>query len=362
MPTEIQVYEELAFADPSVAWIAMNSSAAGTMAARLKPESASELFAKPHSIYGLGLVSAGKAVATRGGFDVSGRWPVVSGCNAADWFLMASKLYDGRKLRRKNKLPVVRFAIVPASEAEPLETWSDVVAVRGSGSHAVSVAGSFVRRDMTASFDDRVRINRPYFKGGGMSLGSLGMAAVSLGIARYALESAVAQGTSRKSALSGTEWREWPSVPGFGCGLRRGDLLGAHGALRGDEGGLAVCRGRQEAACAASRADERAGGPLGTGRSRSGQPSVHRGERGRDPRGSRPGTGSARHARLRCAVGALPKEAVPGWRGDAGGRNQRSDLLVFDRSSARSPTRPNISDWRRGSAARLRVDDRLPRT
>ena len=210
--TEIHVYEELAYADPAVAWIAMNSNAAGAIASRLKPAAADRVFASKTSIYGLGLVSAGKAVAGRGGFRVSGRWPVVSGCNAADWFLMASKVYDGRKLRKKNGKPVVRFAIVPASEAEPLDTWSDVVAVRGSGSHAVSVPETFVDRDMTAAFEDRPRVRRPRYLVPPMSLGSIGMAAVSLGIARFALEAAVAQGTSRKSALSGTEWRTWPSV------------------------------------------------------------------------------------------------------------------------------------------------------
>lgn len=125
---------------------------------------------------------------------------------------MASKVYDGRKLRKKNKKPVVRFAIIPASEAEPLDTWSDVVAVRGSGSHAVNVLETFVPRDMTAAFEDRPRVRRPRYLVPPMSLGSIGMAAISLGIARCALEAAVAQGTSRKSALSGTEWRTWPSV------------------------------------------------------------------------------------------------------------------------------------------------------
>lgn len=73
--TEIRVYEELAYADPAVAWIAMNSSAAGTIASRLKPEAADRLFASRTSIYGLGLVSTGKAAPSAAGSKSRGAGP-----------------------------------------------------------------------------------------------------------------------------------------------------------------------------------------------------------------------------------------------------------------------------------------------
>ena len=213
IPVELEVYEELSFADPSVAWIVMNSNGIGEIGARFEPDAARRIFTDPTSSFGWGLAPVGRAVPVEGGYEVSGRWPVVSGCHNAAWYMMGNLIFDGDgdTPRREDEKPVVRYAAIPADRGEILDTWSDVVAVKGSGSNAVEVPRQFVEEAMTANLADHPRLDRPRYrlKGG---VGNLLMAAIGIGIARATVEAAVDQASERTSALSGAPWREWPSV------------------------------------------------------------------------------------------------------------------------------------------------------
>lgn len=188
-----------------------NSNAIGAVAVHLDEDAGREIYDTDAS-YGFGLAPVGQLRPTDGGYELRGRWPVVSGCHGAAWFLMASLVFDGDSPKLANELPVMRFAAVPASAVEIEETWNDVVAVRGSGSHAVSVAPVFVPEAMVVDLLAPPRFNRPRFQVPMMAGQSLALAAIAIGIARSAVEAAVAQSRDRVSIVSGTGWREWASV------------------------------------------------------------------------------------------------------------------------------------------------------
>ena len=79
------VYEELASADASVAWIAWNNALPGLLSRYLSNAVRTELFADTHRLFANSTRPSGRAVMRSGGFRVSGRWSLVSGCTLADW-------------------------------------------------------------------------------------------------------------------------------------------------------------------------------------------------------------------------------------------------------------------------------------
>ena len=248
IPVELEVYEELSFADPSVGVdrdeLERYRRDRRTLRAR-RPRA--RIFADPTSSYGWGLAPVGRAVPVAGGYEVSGRWPVVSGCHNAAWYMMGNLIFegDGDTPRREDDKPVVRYAAIPVDSGEILDTWSDVVAVKGSGSNAVEVPRQFVEEAMTANLADDPRVDRPRYrlKGG---VGNLLMAAIGIGIARAAVEAAVDQASERTSALSGAPWREWPSVQDLDRLGRCRGALGPRRPARGRRGDLGV-RGARRA-------------------------------------------------------------------------------------------------------------------
>lgn len=211
-PEEIAALEEIAFADPSAGWVIGNSNAISAVTVRIDETAGRQLLADPHASFGFGLAATGELREVDGGYELRGRWPVVSGAHGAAWFLMASRIFDGDEPRLVNELPVVRFAAVPAEAVAIEDTWSDVVAVRGSGSHAVSVAPTFVPGGLIADVQTAPRIDRPRFQVPMMVGQSMMLGAIATGIARSAVDAAVSQARERVSIVSGTGWREWPAV------------------------------------------------------------------------------------------------------------------------------------------------------
>ncbi len=84
----LDVYEELASADASVAWIAWNNALPGFLSRYLSSAVRAELFADSHRLFTSSTRPSGHAVIQPGGFRVSGRWSLVSGCELADWILL----------------------------------------------------------------------------------------------------------------------------------------------------------------------------------------------------------------------------------------------------------------------------------
>jgi indole-3-acetate monooxygenase len=86
----------------------------------------------------------GQAVPTQGGFRLSGRWSLVSGCELADYFHFLSLVQvDGAPLMLAPGKPDLRGFFLPKDHCTILDTWY-TGGLRGSGSHDVVVDDVFV--------------------------------------------------------------------------------------------------------------------------------------------------------------------------------------------------------------------------
>ena len=81
----LDVYEALAGAEPSVAWIVWNSSLPCFFGRFLAPAARAEIFSDPAWLYAVSTRPTGRAAVVGDGFRVSGRWALVSGCELAEW-------------------------------------------------------------------------------------------------------------------------------------------------------------------------------------------------------------------------------------------------------------------------------------
>jgi len=209
---QVLVCEELGYADPSVAWCVLNSWGSGLYCApRMDPDDRDRLYSQPDLLYGFGFAPGGRAQPVDGGYVLTGRWPVVSGCARATWFALNSIVWDGDGPAMVDGAPDVKFVLVPATAVNIEETWSDVVGLRGSGSHAVHVSGAHISAGMTVRFSDPLIIDRPSFRFPLLTVQNT-VGGALLGAARSAVDSLIEQAAGRVSAASGQAWREWPNV------------------------------------------------------------------------------------------------------------------------------------------------------
>ena len=75
----LEIFDELARADASVAWCVWNGNTHWT-AAQLSPEAARTIHATPDVITANSTRTSGQAQVVPGGFRVNGRWSLASGC------------------------------------------------------------------------------------------------------------------------------------------------------------------------------------------------------------------------------------------------------------------------------------------
>jgi alkylation response protein AidB-like acyl-CoA dehydrogenase len=132
----------------------------------------------------------GRARRVDGGFRVSGRWPVASGCEHSRWRTGGAIVEGDAPLA--SGAPDVRTMIFPAADAHVVDTW-DVSGLRGTGSHDIEVKDVFVPAEMSYSLvTDRPRHTAAIYALPVFGFLAAGVAAVTIGIARSAIDAFVA--------------------------------------------------------------------------------------------------------------------------------------------------------------------------
>jgi alkylation response protein AidB-like acyl-CoA dehydrogenase len=208
----LKVYEELAAAEASVAWIAWNNSLPALLSRGLSDAIRTELFRDARRIFANSTRPSGKAVVVNNGFRVSGRWSLVSGCELADWIPLTCVIIEGDAPRmRASGVPDIRMAYIPKGSYTILDTWY-VGGLRGTGSHDVVVEDVFVPAERTYSFTDPNRIARPLYDMPFAATMSAGCAAICLGVAQTAINSLLELSTSKAQIDPGPSLRERPMV------------------------------------------------------------------------------------------------------------------------------------------------------
>ena len=212
----IRVQEELAFADPSVAWAALNSNGAVLLLGRLPTELVPDVLSPSTTFVGVGLPPTGQAERADGTLRVSGRWPVVSGADDADWFMLHCIVRDAGMPDASGAPSETKFVPVPRSAVTVEDTWRGVVAVRGSGSNAVSIDAYELSEGRAVSLFGTNPIRRHALSlidaTSPFALHSLELAAIAAGIGRTAMHAALEQAGTRVSVATQASWADWPAV------------------------------------------------------------------------------------------------------------------------------------------------------
>lgn len=122
----------------STAWTAMTcNEEAGIASAYLAPDDLAAIYAEhPAVIISGSGVPHGRATRVEGGWRVTGRWGFVSGCTAADRWVLVSMVEGARPA-------AMCAALVPADPNQIDDTWH-TTGLRGTGSHHVELDDQFV--------------------------------------------------------------------------------------------------------------------------------------------------------------------------------------------------------------------------
>lgn len=199
LTTALTLYEEFGRIDASIGALVWNLNM-GFVAALLPDSGARRLFEGPQDPILANSGTPGTAERVNGGYRISGRWPIVSGVDFADWVLLVVTVTEnGQIVVGESGLPQPWFAMVHREQFTIDFTW-DVTAMRATGSNAVMVENAFVAEDLAAPLDGAPVIDRALYRGYLPSIVIPGCSAVLLGITAAALEELVEVVIARKSA------------------------------------------------------------------------------------------------------------------------------------------------------------------
>ncbi|WP_027940565.1 acyl-CoA dehydrogenase family protein [Amycolatopsis taiwanensis] len=201
LTTALTVYERFGRIDPATAWIVWNANF-GFTAAMLGEEGAAKIWTGGREPVLANGGQPGTAVPVDGGYRLSGRWPIVSGIEAAEWFVPLGVVMDGEQPAMTDCGPEARLFHVHRDQLEIERTW-DVSGMRATGSHGVVVTGAFVPAELTARIDLPLRLDRPTYRRNPILLVFAGCTAVALGTVEQAIDELVALAPGKATAFGG---------------------------------------------------------------------------------------------------------------------------------------------------------------
>lgn len=213
VPEYIRVIEEVSRADGSAGWCCMLAAAYSRFSGYLRADTAREIFQDGRTVVAGAISPRGKATVVPGGLRVSGRWTFGSFIRHSKWLASGAVVCDERGPVRDNEGRIdTRFLFFPTTAVDIIDTWW-VSGLRGTGSHDYKVDDLFVPDHLTMSvaapklFQSGLIYAAPV-----ITLFSVCVAAVSLGIARAAIEAFVDLAAEKRPYGSTTLLRDRPAA------------------------------------------------------------------------------------------------------------------------------------------------------
>jgi alkylation response protein AidB-like acyl-CoA dehydrogenase len=202
-PTEaMDIYEEFARADASVAWCVWNGNVNWTTV-RLPKETVQDVFGDPEVIVANSTRPSGKAEIVEGGYRVSGRWSLVSGCQLSRWMMLMCIVHEGGTPRlTAGGVPESRFMFCPAAACKIIDTWT-TSGLRGTGSHDVTVDDCFVPTRHGSFHTDPFVLGGPRYEFPFFARITPGVGAMALGVAAGAIETLIDLGGGKRHERTG---------------------------------------------------------------------------------------------------------------------------------------------------------------
>lgn len=213
----VQVVETMSHADASTGWCVMIAATTALLSAYLPEEFAAPIFADPDAITGGVFAPMGKAELVGDKWKVNGRWKWASGSQNCAWLAGGAMLFEnGQPVLNQHGEPHHKMMVFPASSVELIDTWR-TAGLCGTGSVDMAAKDLLVPRECAVALHaDKPRIDEPLYRFPPFGLLAAGIAAVSLGNARAALDAfaqragkAASQGSSRKLAERNTVQAEF---------------------------------------------------------------------------------------------------------------------------------------------------------
>lgn len=199
---------EISASDPAVSWLIVNSMPAGMLAAALPEAERQAVFAEPDLNFGFSAVALAEATPVDGGYRLNGAWPVVTGCDDAQWCVLAGVVMEGDRPRQVNGRPDARMFMVATEQVEILQTWKDAAAMRGTGSNQVKAHNVFVPEAMACVPGAPPLLDRPFYRQPPSLLTLPIFAAVAVGVLKGALEAASVEIKQKVSSITGKALRD----------------------------------------------------------------------------------------------------------------------------------------------------------
>lgn len=190
-PVEVlKTYELLSSAEASVAWSVWNNHLACTFGRFLDEESMNEIYKNSRHVYANSARPEGVAEIVPGGYIVSGRWTLVSGCELSDWFALRCLITSEDLPKTLGPGAKLKLFFIPKGVINIIDTWS-VGGLRGTGSHDIEIKDAFVNEKYAIDFDSPVAIDNAYSRLPIGCMNSAGNAAIALGLLKSATDDLV---------------------------------------------------------------------------------------------------------------------------------------------------------------------------
>jgi len=210
----LAVFEALAEAEASVAWIVWNSSLPCWFARFLDDDARRHIFRGPHGLFASSTRPSGKATKDGDNYVVTGRWSLVSGCMHAEWIPVMCMVEDDGKIEMlAPDVPHARMIFVPREAHEIVDTWH-VGGLRGTGSHDCVLNGVPVPASHSFALGEPSRMDSPLGRMPIAPTMAAGCASICLGIATVSLRalSKLAMGKAASEVTGGPSLRDRPAV------------------------------------------------------------------------------------------------------------------------------------------------------
>ena len=195
IPVLASVTEIIAGADASTAWCLGQAFGCAMSAAFLDDDAAREVFGPADTVLAWGAGPQGTAVATDGGYVVSGTWRFASGARHATWLGAHCKVYeaDGTPRLDAGGVQVLRTALLRRERASIADDWY-VMGLRGTRSEGYTVEELFVESRLTLDREtlEECQVDSTLYKFPTTNVYASVFSGVALGIARTMLDDLVA--------------------------------------------------------------------------------------------------------------------------------------------------------------------------
>lgn len=201
LPSAMRVLETLATADASAAWTVGIGAGSWLDLVGLPRASFDRIVGNAPGVIVAGVFRpAGAAIPVDGGYRVSGRWSFASGCEHATWIY--GNCIETTPGAEEDGPPQMRIAVFSPSEITIEDTWH-VSGLRGTGSHHFRVDDVFVPADRTLDpMGAPPCLDEPIIRAPLLSVLSLAVTSIALGVGRAALDDTVALATAKVPMLA----------------------------------------------------------------------------------------------------------------------------------------------------------------